>query len=169
MQGGKRAWWMVPPKDSLGRGWRRGVVLTTYGGYLACVGVWALARGLASAWSFWVFLLVIPLALVTLAGLSVLVTSWIWDAANQPDAVLDERQQRVRDRAYLHSYQGLAAVFTLAAVYGAIAWDSQAKLGLWLPSTWNQVQAVLWGVLLLCITLPAAVVAWTAPDLPGEA
>jgi hypothetical protein len=140
---------------------RRGAVLAAYGGYLTMTGIWYLARRVDSL-ALW--LLVIPLALVLMTGLAVLLTSSVWHAANEPDPHLDERQQRVRDRAYLQSYRLLASLTSLAVLYGGLAWDN----AWWLPSTWNQVQALVWGVLLLTLTLPAAVVAWTEPDPPAE-
>ena len=140
---------------------RRGAVLAAYGGYLGLVVAWYLARRLDS---MPLFMLVLPLSIVLLVGLAVLFTSWVWHAANQPDPELDERQLRVRDRAYLQSYRVLAGATVVATVYGALAWDN----GLWLPGTWNQVQALVWGVLLLTMTLPAAVIAWTEPDLPAD-
>ncbi|MBC8159585.1 MAG: hypothetical protein H7Z42_00075 [Roseiflexaceae bacterium] len=146
---------------SLTRLRRRIAVLATYLGYSAMVGVWYMASFYQSAG---LFILVIMLAIVTLSGFGLLVTSWVWHAANAPESNLDERQQRVRDRAYLHSYQAFAGVITLAGFYAALAWDN----GWWLPTTWNQVQAVMWGVLLLALTLPAAVVAWTESDLSDD-
>ena len=104
-----------------------------------------------------------------LAGMSGLLAPRIWRAANEPDDALDEREQRVRDRAYLRSYQALAALVVLGGVYAALAWDTRARWGLWLPQTWNEVQAVFCGLLLLAMTLPAAVIGWTEPDLPVEA
>lgn len=146
---------------SLTRLRRRSAVVATYLGYLAMVSVWYLASAYQSVG---LFILVSLLGLLMLSGLGVLVTSWVWNAANAPDPNLDERQRRVRDRAYLHSYQAFAGSVTAMGFYAAIAWDN----GWWLPATWNQVQAVMWGVLLLALTLPAAIVAWTEPDLADE-
>lgn len=140
---------------------RRAAVVATYLGYLAMSGAWYVASAQRSAG---LFVLVLVLGVVMLTGLAVLLTSWVWYAANETTAKLDERQQQVRDRAYLHSYRLFAGIVTLVAVYGGLAWDT----GLWLPQTWNQVQAVVWGVLLAAMTLPSAVVAWTAPDAPAE-
>lgn len=152
--------WMT--KRSLMQRWRRGAVVATYGGYLTMVSVWYVASRWASAG---LFLLVIAIALLMLLGLALLLTSWVWHAANEPDAQLDERQLQVRNRAYLHSYQGVATVLVLCAFYGALAWDN----GWWLPQTWNQIQSIMWGVLLLALTLPAAVIAWTQPDVVLDA
>ncbi len=144
-------------RQPLSRLRRRAAVLAAYLGYLSMISVWYVASARESAG---LFILVSVLAVVMLAGLVLLFTSWVWYAANSPDPSLDERQQRVRDRAYLHSYQLFAGAVTLAGLYAGIAWDN----GWWLPSTWNQVQAAMWGLLLLAMTLPAAVVAWTEPE-----
>lgn len=147
--------------QSLSRQRRRLAVLATYLGYPLMTGLWYFAAETRSAG---LFVLVIGLALATLYGLVTLFTSWVWYAANNPDQQLDERQQRVRDRAYLYGYRGLAVVVVLVSVYAGIAFDN----GWWLPTTWNQVQAVVWGVLLLALTLPTAILAWIEPDAPGE-
>lgn len=147
--------------SSLTRTRRRLAVLASYAGYVVLMLVWYAA---AARHSLALYVLVALLALVMLSGFVVLLTSWVWHAANEPDASLDERQQRIRDRAYLQSYRGLAGLLALVAVYAGIAWDT----GWWLPQTENQVQAVVWAVLLITMTLPAAVVAWTEPDLPYE-
>jgi len=146
---------------SLSRTRRRSAVLATYLGYIAMVGVWSIASFYQAVG---LFIVVSLLAVITLSGFGLLVTSWVWSAANASEADLDERQQRVRDRAYLYSYQAFAGIVTGAGFYTAVAWDN----GWWLPSTWNQVQAVMWGILLLALTLPAAVVAWTEPDLADD-
>ena len=150
-----------PVGSALTQTQRRMAVLATYLGYLAMIGVWSVASTYRSVG---LFIVVSVLGIVMLSGFGVLVTSWVWYAANAPDPALDERQQRVRDRAYLHSYQTFAGLVTLAGFYAAFAWDT----GWWLPATWNQVQAVMWGVLLLALTLPAAVVAWTERDMSDD-
>lgn len=53
----------------------------------------------------------------------------------------------------------------LSMTYAAVVADSGFG---WLPRTWNEVQAVMWGVILLTWTLPTAVVAWTEPDPVAE-
>ena len=58
------------------------------------------------------------------------------------------------------SYQIIAGAFGLAVTYGTMALD----FGWWLPSTSDRLQAVLWGIVLLTMTLPSAVVAWIEPD-----
>lgn len=145
----------------LPRAWRRRAVVAIYGGYATVVGLfWLNANADLPLWTG-----VLPLlaGLVMLFGVSAILfgQGHPVDLANQTDEVLDERERQVRDRAFRFAYMGLAAAFTLLAVYGAMAADS--GLG-WLPSTWNERQAVTWGVFLLAWTLPTAVVAWTEPD-----
>ncbi len=67
----------------------------------------------------------------------------------------------MRNEAFRASYILLAALCVVGIVYGGIALDND---WLWLPDTWNAVQAVVWGVFLLVMTLPTAVLAWTEPD-----
>ena len=148
--------------------WRRAGVVAAYGGYAAFVAVFWLSRQFDGPARHWIFALTIPTALVLLAGFVGLLASWVWIAANSPDAALDERQQRVRDRAYLHGYQALGATIVFGGIYALLAWDTRAKLGLWLPRTWNETQAVFWGLFLLALTLPTAIIAWTEPDLPAD-
>lgn len=141
---------------------RRRAVMAIYLGYPALLLCLALARGLPDPRPWWFPILLLPLGIAVLVGLAALLSSWVWQAANQEDSALDERQRRVRDRAYLHAYQGLGALVILTAVYAMFA----RNLGWWLPTTGLQMQALFWGVFLLCLTLPTAIVAWTEPDLP---
>lgn len=157
--------WCGPSNPTGGRnpipsqGRRRGAVLAAYLGYAALVGFfWARSVLDAPAWT-----LVLSLAagLVTVLGLSTFCCGRTWVVANAPDAALDERERSVRDRVYRQSYALVATAFLLTAVYGAIG---HATGLLWLPRTWNELQAVMWGVILLTVTLPPAIVAWSEPD-----
>ena len=49
----------------------------------------------------------------------------------------------------------------MVPLYAMIGLDN----GWWLPRTFNELQAVFWGALLLASTLPSAILAWTEPDL----
>jgi hypothetical protein len=142
---------------------RRGAVLAAYLGYAAVVGLfWLRGTFDTPAWT----LALAPVAgLVAVVGLSTFCFGRIWVVANAPDADLDERERSVRDRSYRQSYLLVAGAFLLTAVYGAIGYDTGL---LWLPRTWNELQAIMGGVLLLTVTLPPAVVAWTEPDPAGE-
>jgi hypothetical protein len=136
-------------------------VVATYGGYAAVVGLFWLNAN--ADLPLWTAVLLLLAGLVLLAGLLSIFfgQGHAVDLANQTDAALDERERQVRDRAFRFAYIWLAAAFTLLVTYAAIASDS--GLG-WLPRTWNERQAVLWGVNLLAWTLPTASVAWMEPD-----
>lgn len=138
---------------------RRIAVLAAYLGYAAVVGFfWVRSNLDVPAWT-----MVLPLAagLVAVLGLATFCLGRTWDVANEPDAALDERERSIRDRAYRRSYAVIASAYLLTVIYAAIGHDSGI---LWLPRTWNELQAIMWGVLLLTLTLPPAVVAWTEPD-----
>lgn len=88
-----------------------------------------------------------------------------WRRGHAPDTQLDERELGLRNRAYLAAYQGVATLFLLAVIYLAFAVDH----GLWLPTKFEQASTLVWGVILLTVSLPAAVLAWTErPVTDGE-
>lgn len=74
--------------------------------------------------------------------------------ADAPDELIDERQQRVRDNAYLHAYRILAtviAVIFVGAAFGLV------NLGF---SNEYQSTGLIVGTIFLIPTLPSAVIAW---------
>ncbi|HEX5829301.1 MAG TPA: hypothetical protein VFY23_17365 [Candidatus Limnocylindrales bacterium] len=103
-------------------------------------------------------------------GLAVLMASFTLyqfrrSMAQSPDAMLDERQVRVRDRAYLVAYQafaGMTLIVLLLLGIGADALDAPVTL------TYDVIQPLIWGAILYGMVLPSAVVAWQEPDLDGE-
>lgn len=151
------------PVPSSGRTIRRALVLATYLGYILLVAMfWARSvRDLPA----WFLLLVLAPGSVTLLSFVGLYTA-THSIADQPDKRLDERQRLIRDRAYRSAYQVLAAVFLMSALYSYIALDSGS---LWFPRTANQLNAFFWGAMLLAMTLPTAIIAWTEPDDVDEA
>lgn len=135
--------------------------MATYGGYAAMVAAfWLKANADLPGWPA---VLPVLAGVVMFAGLSTIVSGsgGRRDLANETDAALDERERQVRDHAYRFAYVGVASAFMLLITYAAIVHDSGRG---WLPRTWNESQAIVWGVLLLTWTLPSAVVAWTEPD-----
>ncbi len=78
---------------------------------------------------------------------------------DQPD--LDERQQTVLTSAYARAYQMLAAGLMLVLAYGVIAENFTALPRL--PESGNTIIVV--GLLWVVISLPAAILAWTEPDI----
>lgn len=86
--------------------------------------------------------------------------------AQAPDHELDERQVRVRDRAYLESYR-LFVLFVLLALFGVGVLPG--LVGRPVTFDYMTIQWFIMGVVLLSLTLPSAVVGWQEPDLPVEA
>ncbi len=143
---------------------RRAVVVSLYASYAALVSCFAGAdrSGLGllallallpiGAWLIWSYLALSQIALPYAAeGVGVKLPP------------LDERQLQVRDRAFYRAYQLLSSVAGLWIVYETIARTSERQW-FWLPVGFDQYQAVVWGYLLLAMTLPSAVIAWTEPD-----
>jgi len=97
--------------------------------------------------------------------LSQLALPYAEDASGR--ATMDERQIQVSDRAFYRAYQILSAVFGLWVVYEAIA-RTNSRGWLWRPETFDEYQALVWGYLLLSMTLPSAFIAWTEPDPPED-
>jgi MFS family permease len=70
--------------------------------------------------------------------------------------IADERQAHVRDRAFVSSYQILAAITSFATFYWILAQD----FSWYMPSSPDQLQAIFWGVILVTAALPSVVIAW---------
>lgn len=93
-------------------------------------------------------------------------TPW-WGGANRPDRRLDERELRLRDRAYLRAYRVVAVVPLCVTLYTAMALDDgRLAPHLWLPHSYADAIIPFWGVFLATLTLPAAMLAW---EREGEA
>ena len=73
--------------------------------------------------------------------------------ADAPDELIDERQQQVRDNAYLQAYRILATV--IAVIFGAAF--GLVNLGF---SSEYQSTGLIVGTIFLIPTLPSAVIAW---------
>lgn len=85
-----------------------------------------------------------------------------------PGVVPDERQLQVRDRSFFRAYQILAGTGSLWLLYQSLGVDLQRKIpGLWLPKTYDQHSLIFWTFLILSITVPNALIAWTEPDVEG--
>lgn len=144
-------------------GSRRGAVLGLYAGYAglaACLVALAArpepyaARLLLAALAVLLLLVVI----VCVAGVQALGRA----IADDADHALDERQLALRNAAYLGAYRVVAALCVLGALYLAAAADA----GLPLPESLAARIAAAWGVCILCLTLPSAILAWNEPA-PG--
>lgn len=72
-------------------------------------------------------------------------------------SVLDEFELKLRQRALGAAYQVFSALALLAIVYLAIAADT----GWWAPKSYEQFNALFWGVFLLACLLPTALLVWS--------
>ena len=124
-------------------------------------------------------LVAVPVAWLTLpalAALGVLVVAiGVWWAlrmsvrviADLPEEYLDERQTRVRDRAYVDAYRWFAGLTLLAATialvwFVAVSENDVATVEI----SWNQAMAVFWAFEGLALTLPSIVLALASPTAP---
>jgi hypothetical protein len=152
------------PRPELTRPIRRVLVLVSMLGYPVFVLAWV---GLPAAG-----ITGIPWAVTVAAlGLGVILSSLALyqfqrSMAQAPDAQLDERQIRVRDRAYLEAYRVFAVIVLLVLLLGGIAADGLEEP---ITLTYDVVQPLIWGALLYSMFLPSAVVAWRERDIPVEA
>lgn len=133
---------------------RRTLILVAYLGYLGVVLAWSLLDP-PGRW-----LLVLPLGLAAVVGTGMLLMPQVLGVSDGTEAMLDERQLALRNRTYLNAYRVLGALVVLGALYVMLAHGS----GWWLPRTNLALQAVFWGVWLLAVTLPTAILAWSEPD-----
>jgi hypothetical protein len=122
-------------------------------------------------------LVAIPLAwlfLPSLAALGVIgIAVGVWWAlrmsvrvvADLPEEYLDERQARVRDRAYVEAYRWFAGL-TLAAATAALIWFVFASENdvVSIDLTWGVAMAIFWTFEGLALTLPSIVLALREPD-----
>jgi hypothetical protein len=129
---------------------RRAAVVLTYLSYLSLVVLWEPSKALGAAW----LAVVGTFGLLTIMGYVLLVVFQLTILFPQPDRTLDERQRAIQDRSVRVAYNVLAAGVLVGAFCGLIAADSGR---LWLPRTFDALQAVFWGVWLVVTTLPAAV------------
>jgi len=134
---------------------RRLRVVAVYLGYLAMV----------LAWSFsehpWRWMLVVPLGIITLLAFFDLLQPRRLGTSDGTDEELDERQVQIRNVGYLNAYRGLGGLATLYGLYYFIAGDT----GWWLPTTENERTAFFWGIWGVAMSMPAAILAWTEPDV----
>jgi hypothetical protein len=141
----------------LPRGARRAVVATCYLGYVAMIVCWATLPQPAR------WFLVIPLGLACVLAMGLLLMPYVLGISDGPDKLLDERQVRRRNETYLNAYRGLGALVVLGSAYATVASGND---WLWMPSTFEQTQAIAYGAWGLALTLPTAIGSWAEPDPP---
>lgn len=122
-------------------------------------------------------LVAIPTAWITLPAAAALglmaVAAGVWWTlrmsvrviADLPEEYLDERQVRVRDRAYLDAYRWFAGLTllgaTLVLVWFVMVSDNDVAT---VTISWGTAMAVFWAFEGLALTLPSIVLALQEPD-----
>lgn len=143
---------------------RRALVATLYGSYAALITCFTFASSSGVGLVFAIGLL--PAGAVLLSAflaLSKFALPYSTEGSGRQTALVDERQIQVRDRAFYRSYQVIASLFGLWVVYEAIARTNERQW-FWVPQTFDEYQAIVWGYLILAMTLPSAFIAWFEPD-----
>ncbi len=144
---------------------RRGLVIVLYASYAVLVTCFALAEKSGIGLVFTAGLLPSGLALMSAFwAISQLALPYATEGMGRNEQLVDERQLQVRDRAFYRAYQILSSVFGLWVVYEGIARTNERQW-FWVPQTFDEYQAIVWGYLLVSMTLPSALIAWTEPDL----
>ena len=137
---------------------RRTIVVALYASYLLVLAPFWLAHNVAKP----LLALAVPAFLLLTACLWAvlrLVRNYAYPSATCIPALVDERQAQIRDHSYVTAYQILSVVVCLYVIFTMFAHD----FGIPAPSA-GQIQALLFGALLITLTLPASVVAWSQPD-----
>jgi uncharacterized membrane protein YfcA len=98
------------------------------------------------------------LKLVGLLGAAALFLDARGQQANAPDRMLDERERRERDRAYVLAYQAIVGAMFVALVYTVPA----QGLGWWLPDA-AAMRDMLSGFAIAALALPGVFLAWRTP------
>jgi hypothetical protein len=158
----------MSPSDSYGaRAARRVAVVALYGGYAAALPFGALALALLGTGNG---VRVLGVAAGILTALSLLACAGgfasimrltLINAANIPDAALDERWIARRNAAVVGAFRIVSIALAAGALYTETAlafpgatWLREPQLVTWL----------VWLGALLGLTLPTALIAWTEPD-----
>ncbi len=130
---------------------RRLACVATYVGYLLIVGSLWVGSQFGS----------LPIALAAIPAAMFLVTRWwVPNEVAKPYSAdkLDERELQVRNQAFFRSYQIIAGLTALGLIYEQLAVEHPH------PSSERPMRALVWGFLLLSITLPHAFIAWQDSD-----
>jgi hypothetical protein len=135
----------------INRNVRRAIVLTCYLGAIIMALGWTLEQPLR-------WFVVIPFGFACILTMGLLLMPYALGVSDGGDEMLDERQQQTRN---LNAYRILGLLVIFTALYWYIATDSGR---FWIPKTSYEINVVFWGSMLICITLPTAIAAWTEPD-----
>lgn len=96
--------------------------------------------------------------LVGLLGAAALFLDAHGQQANAPDRMLDERERRDRDRAYVLAYQSIIGTMFVALIYTVPA----QRFGWWLPDAAAMLE-LLSAFAIAGLALPGVILAWRAP------
>lgn len=143
---------------------RRQVVVLCYGSALVAVVLGAIkTTGLSSSLDI-SFSILIMLGLLAsgYAAIRLLQPKQL-GISDGPDNELDERQLQVRNQAYLNAYRILGGFVVIGLAFASIFWNQVRQL----PDS-IALSAFFWLVILLAISLPAALLAWLEPEPIGE-
>jgi hypothetical protein len=139
---------------------RRGIVVALYGSYFLICGATA-ARTLLDPPAGRVVAAILLIAGTGAAayGFFALMGRTFINAPNIRASALDERQRERRNDAIQRAFPVIGMVSALCLLYAIVT-------GSLVPAWRNDsvVDALFWGVFLLCISLPSAIIAWTEPD-----
>lgn len=157
----------LPVPVPVPRASRRRLVLGSYLGFALFVALTLSLPPLfrALSWSKYLVLLpVLPLvSLVVWCSFRLLQPQRL-GISDGTDELLDERQRLLRGRAYLNAYRVLGLLFMLLLLYISLAVDQ----GWPMPHGYSAWNLLYMAALLLSLTLPSALLAWTEPDPPTE-
>lgn len=143
---------------------RRLSVVALYGSYVILCTSAAIAANLIAPVARAVSLALLIAGVTAAAyGVFTLMGRTFVNAPNVRDAELDERQRARRNEALVRAYPVIGMFAALCLAY-TIAGDFWPAL-----HNFTIVEALFWGTLLLAISLPSAIVAWTEPDPLPEA
>jgi hypothetical protein len=143
---------------------RRGSVVALYGSYvIICAGVAVNANATTPIVHAVAGALMLAGGAAACYGVVTLLGRTFVNAPNVRDSALDERQRARRNEALVRAYP-VIGMFTAVSLLYMMAGDA------W-PALRNDtvIEALFWGIFLLAISLPSAIIAWTEPDPMVEA
>lgn len=102
------------------------------------------------------------LILLALLAFAFIAPSSLQRIVGEQAGKLDEFELDMRRRANAMAYQIFTVLTFLGLLYFGIASDSE-RLNLWMPSSFDHWNAIIWAAILYAFVLPTAVLAWIAP------
>jgi len=114
-------------------------------------------------------LALLPAPFLALPGVIVFALGWLvlnYAAKPYSGGSLDGLQLQARNQAFLRAYQVVADLTALRLIYVQLVLEAHRNL--FLPPTDRHMQPLIWGFLLIAITLPHALIAWQDPDYEAQ-